>query len=154
MSYILFSLIYFVVSNFLVFQKCSGLFLIFLPFYIAGNFCPVFSLPCTKRLKNCAKGNALLIEFLGSAALSIALFILSFTTLLPLDNIFKDPKLWIINTLIAIVLEAVVFWNGMLRIFFFVGAAWNQDASNRGYLWYDTHCASGCPWPDDSNCIR
>lgn len=118
MNYILFSLIYFVASNFLVFQKCSGLFLIFLPFYIAGNFCPVFSLPCTKRLKNCARGKALLIEFLGSAASSIALFILSFTTLLPLDNIFKDPKLWIINTLIAIVLEAVVFWNGMLRIFF------------------------------------
>lgn len=118
MNYILFSLINFMASNFFVIKEYLNLFWIFLPLYIVANIFPAFVLPRTKRLKNCAKGKALLIEFLGSTALSIILFILSFTNLLPVDNIFQNPKLWIANTLIAIILEAVVFWNGMLRIFF------------------------------------
>ncbi len=118
MSYISFSLIYFAASNFFVFRECSSLSWILLPLYIAGNFFPVFRLPRTRRLKNCARGKALLVEFLGSTALSIALFILSFTNLLSVDTIFENPKLWIVNTLLAVILEAVVFWNGMIRIFF------------------------------------
>ncbi|MDE7321937.1 MAG: triacylglycerol lipase [Lachnospiraceae bacterium] len=118
MSYILFSLIHFMASNFIIIRECSSLFWIFLPLYIVGNFFPTFRLPHTQRLKNCAKGKALLIEFLGSTALSLALFILSFTGILSIDTIFENPKLWIINTLSAIILEAIVFWNGMLRIFF------------------------------------
>lgn len=58
------------------------------------------------------------MEFLGSTVLSVLLFILGFTRLLTVENIFENPRLWIINTLLAIVLEAIVFWNGMLRIFF------------------------------------
>lgn len=118
MSYLLYSLIDFMASNFFVIRERSGLFWIFLVLYIVGNFFPVFRLPHTKRLKNCARGKALLIEFLGSTALSVLLFILSFTKILSIDTIFENPKLWIINTLLAIILEAVVFWNGMLRIFF------------------------------------
>ncbi|MDE6911518.1 MAG: triacylglycerol lipase [Lachnospiraceae bacterium] len=75
-------------------------------------------MPRTKRLKNCAKGKALLIAFLGSTALSFVLFILGFTGFLSVDTIFENPRLWILNTLFAILLEAIVFWNGMLRIFF------------------------------------
>lgn len=118
MSYILFSLIIFMASNCFVIKETSKLFWIFLPLYIVVNIFPVFILPRTKRLKNCAKGKALLIEFLGSTALSIALFVLGFTGILSVDTILENPKLWIINTLLAILLEAVVFWNGMLRIFF------------------------------------
>jgi len=58
------------------------------------------------------------MEFLGSTVLSVLLFILGFTRLLTVENMFENPRLWIINTLLAIVLETIVFWNGMLRIFF------------------------------------
>lgn len=114
----LYSLIVFIASNFYVIRSRTGLYWIFLLLYIAVNLFPAFVLPRTKRLKTCARGNALLTEFLGSAALSVLLFVLSFTKLLAVENMFQNPKLWIINTLLAIVLEAVVFWNGMLRIFF------------------------------------
>lgn len=115
---ILYALILFIASNFFVIRSRTGLYWIFLLLYIAVNLFPTFVLPRTKRLKTCARGNALLTEFLGSAALSVVLFVLSFTDLLAIENMFQNSKLWIINTLLAILLEAVVFWNGMLRIFF------------------------------------
>lgn len=117
-NYIVYSLIIFIASNFFVLKNTTNLYWIFLFLYIAVNLFPSFALPRTKRLKTCAKGNALLIEFLWSAALSVILFLVSFTKLLAVENMFQNPKLWIINTLLAILLEAIVFWNGMLRIFF------------------------------------
>lgn len=118
LNYALFSLLVFMASNFFIFKEQIPYFWFFIILYAAINIFPVFVLPETKRLKTCAKGNGLLIEFLGSAALSVLLFILSFTKLLSIDNIFQNPKLWIVNTLIAILFEATVFWNGMLRVFF------------------------------------
>lgn len=115
---ILYSLVIFIASNFFVIQKMTILYWIFLPLYVFVNIFPTFALPHTRRLRTCARGNALLVEFLGSAVLSVLLFILSFTRLLTVENMFQNPKLWLLNTLFAILLEAVVFWNGMLRIFF------------------------------------
>lgn len=115
---ILDSLILFMASNFFVLKSVTSLYWIFLLLYITVNVFPTLALPRTKRLKTCAKGNALLTEFLGSAALSVLLFILSFTGLLAVENMFQNPRLWIVNTLLVIALEAIVFWNGMLRIFF------------------------------------
>lgn len=115
---ILYSLILFLASNFLVLKNLTGLYWLFLLLYAAVNLFPTFVLPRTKRLRTCARGNALLMEFLCSAFLSVLLFILSFTKLTTIENMFQNPKLWITNTLLAIVMEAVVFWNGMLRIFF------------------------------------
>lgn len=117
-SYILYSLIIFAASNFYVLKESISFFGIFIFLYIVINFFPILVLPKTFRLKNCAMGNGLLIEFLVSTALSVILFILSFTKLLSVDNMFQNPKLWIVNTLIAILFEATVFWNGMLRVFF------------------------------------
>lgn len=117
-NYTLYSLILFIASNFFVIKHVTNLYWIFLLLYVAVNLFPTFALPHTKRLKTCAKGNALLTEFLESAALSVLLFILSFTKLTNVENMIQNPRLWIINTLFAIVLEAVVFWNGMIRIFF------------------------------------
>lgn len=115
---LVYSLIIFMASNFFVIKNVTSLYWIFLLLYIIVNIFPTFVLPRTRRLKTCARGNALLMEFLGSAVLSVLLFILGFTRLLTVENMFQNPRLWIINTLLAIVLEAVVFWNGMLRIFF------------------------------------
>ncbi|MBO5033489.1 MAG: triacylglycerol lipase [Lachnospiraceae bacterium] len=118
LNYTLFSLLIFTASNFFIFKERMPYFWIFIILYVIINIFPVFVLPETKRLKTCARGNGLLIEFLGSTALSVLLFLLSFTKLLPVDNIFQNPKLWVVNTLIAILFEATVFWNGMLRVFF------------------------------------
>lgn len=118
LNYILFSICIFMSSNFYVIKEITGLFWIFIAAYVLINIFPAFMLPRTKRLKNCAKGNALLIEFLGSTALCIILFILSFTTLLPFDNIFGNIKIWVVNMLFVILFETTVFWNGMLRVFF------------------------------------
>ena len=115
---IIYSCILFIASNFFVIKGRTSLYWIFLLLYAVVNIFPTFVLPRTKRLKACAKGNALLTEFLGSAALSVILLILGFTDLLSIENMFQNPKLWIVNTLLAIVLESVVFWNGMLRVFF------------------------------------
>lgn len=112
------SLILFIASNFFVIKHVTSLYWIFLLLYTAVNLFPTAALPRTKQLKTCARGNALLMEFLGSSVLSVLFFLLSFTSLPAVENMFQNPRLWIINTLLAIILEAVVFWNGMLRIFF------------------------------------
>ncbi len=115
---LLYAFIILIASNFFFVKKITGLYWVFLLLYVAVNFFPTWILPRTKRLRTCARGNALLLEFLCSAALCVLLFLLSFTNLLGAENIFQNPKFWIINTLTAILLEAIVFWNGMLRIFF------------------------------------
>lgn len=118
-NYIFCSLIIFTASNFFILREITRFFWVFIILYIMVNIFPTFTLPRTKRLKICATGNALLIEFLISTALSVLLFLLGCTPLIPaVDSIFLNTKLWIVNTLIAIILEATVFWNGMLRIFF------------------------------------
>ncbi|MDE6619692.1 MAG: hypothetical protein K2K74_04210, partial [Lachnospiraceae bacterium] len=115
---LLYALIIFIASNFFFVKKITSLYWVFLLLYAAVNFFPTWILPRTKRLKTCARGNALLLEFLCSAVLSVILFFLSFTRLPAVENIFQNPTFWIVNTLTAVLLEAIVFWNGMLRIFF------------------------------------
>jgi triacylglycerol lipase len=117
-NYILFSVCIFIASNFYFFKEITGLFWLFIVGYLLINIFPLLILPKEKRIAACAKGNGLLIEFLGSTALSVVLFILSFTSLLPIENMFSNTKLWVVNTLIAILFEAPVFWNGLLRVFF------------------------------------
>lgn len=78
--------------------------------YIGINIAPIFMLPRTKRLRACARGNALLIEFLISTACSVVYF---------LQSLFSSPdwKALLVNTLFAILLEAIVFWNGIIRVY-------------------------------------
>lgn len=86
--------------------------IVILAAYIFINIFPVFVLPKTKRLRACARGNALLIEFLISAALSMAFFVLIFIN----KNKLGYAEI-LVNTLFAILLEAVVFWNGIVRVY-------------------------------------
>lgn len=65
-----------------------------------------------KRLRMCANGCELLILFLISAAAS-ALFLL-----LMIPDLFADNKLlWFLDLLAVVVVEAVVFWNGIIRVY-------------------------------------
>ncbi len=110
LNYICCGGIVFAASNFYVLCQGMAATVLLLAVYFMVNIMPVLILPKTKRLKACARGNALLIEFLISTALSVSLFFWS------LVNV-PYWKIILANTLIAIVLEAIVFWNGIIRVY-------------------------------------
>lgn len=71
----------------------------------------------TTQLRICAGGCELLFLFLGSLACSLFLFLYG---LFHKAYFFLSPfdfKLWISHLCILFLLEAVTFWNGMIRIF-------------------------------------
>lgn len=109
LNYVCCGIIIFAAANFYALCQREWVTII-LAAYIFINIVPIFVLPKTKRLRACARGNALLIEFLLSAALSVLFFICSL-----LETV--DIKTVAINTLFAIVLEAIVFWNGIVRVY-------------------------------------
>lgn len=110
-QYVCFGILLFAASNFYALCQTIGFIVLLLGVYVFINIAPLFLLPKTKRLKACARGNALLIEFLISTALSVGFFIRSLLIEAP------DLKLILINTLFAILLEAIVFWNGIIRVY-------------------------------------
>lgn len=73
--------------------------------------------PVTLRLRTCAGGSQLLTVFLSSSVLSIGFFVCGCLRLLPPGTPLQAPRFWIVNSLLAIVLEAVVFWNGIIRVY-------------------------------------
>lgn len=71
----------------------------------------------TKKLRNCEKGCECLKLFLLSTAFSILYSILGWTGLLPLAPLTEAVRFWILNSLLVFLAEAVIFWNGILRIY-------------------------------------
>lgn len=110
LNYICFGGIVFAASNFYVLSQSMGMMALLLALYFMVNIVPVLILPKTRRLKACARGNALLIEFLISTAFSVGLFLWNVINA-------QDWKTILANTLIAVVLEAFVFWNGIIRVY-------------------------------------
>lgn len=87
-------------------------------FFVVGfvllNIVPDYSnryLP-KRRYRICANGCELLIYFLISTFLSV--FYLIFT----IPTVFTENKLlWLLNLLCVITVEAITFWNGIIRIY-------------------------------------
>ena len=71
----------------------------------------------TNKLRNCADGCELLILFLLSATFSFLYSVAGWTGSLGLGSLWADPFLWLFNTLFVFLAEAIVFWNGMIRIY-------------------------------------
>lgn len=71
----------------------------------------------TKKLRNSAYGCELLEIFLISACGSVIYNLSGWFGKLPAGNLFAQPKFWIIGALLCILTEAVVFWNGIIRIY-------------------------------------
>lgn len=71
----------------------------------------------TKKLRNSANGCELLKLFLMSTTLSVIYSIVGWTGMLPIGSLAQATKLWLLSTLFAILLEAFVFWNGIIRIY-------------------------------------
>jgi len=89
-----------------------------LPYLWIHIFPVFFSLrPRTRRLRVCCNGCEMLVLFLSSSACSTGFFLCGCLGLLPVDNPVAEPGIWIVNSLLAILLEALVFWNGILRVY-------------------------------------
>lgn len=92
---------------------------VFLLLFLSVNIRPsFFTLKLrTKKLRNSADGCELLILFLLSTCLSFVWSVSGWTGCLAHGSIAAEPRLWLLNTLFVFLAEAVVFWNGMIRIY-------------------------------------
>ncbi|MDE6433577.1 MAG: triacylglycerol lipase [Lachnospiraceae bacterium] len=83
------------------------------------NFVPsIFNMGLKSvRLRICGNGCELLVLFLISTGISVIYSIVGFAGGLFTGSLIKEPKLWLINTLIVILTETIVFWNGIIRVY-------------------------------------
>lgn len=122
-NFICYTLVLFFISNIRVLgeilQFPAGIWALGILLYIWIHIFPLFFplLPETRRLKNCAAGCELLVLFLASTVLSIGFFFLGCFGGLPVGTPAASPRLWLVNSLLAVVLEAAVFWNGIIRVY-------------------------------------
>ncbi|MCM1065299.1 MAG: triacylglycerol lipase [Eubacterium sp.] len=95
------------------------LWLLLLLLYLWIHIFPIFFplRPKTGRLKACCDGSGLLILFLNSTVCSVSFFLCGCFGLLPTGTPVAEPGLWIVNSLLAVLLEALIFWNGIIRVY-------------------------------------
>ena len=110
-------IVVFLTANLLLFIQWTGWnYLWFLPvaFYVQALFCPAryTRKMLKKRLQVCAEGCEQLIIFIASSALSVFLYTF---TLHRVDVIGLAP--WTLSIFICICVEALLFWNGIFRIY-------------------------------------
>lgn len=70
-----------------------------------------------RRLRICRNGCLLLRAFLLSTACSIVYSLMGFAGVLRAGSLLEEPKLWLFHTIIAVLVESVPFWNGIVRIY-------------------------------------
>lgn len=70
-----------------------------------------------KKLRNSAYGCELLDIFLISSCCSVIYTLMGWFGALPVGNLFAEMKFWGVGTLLCFLTEAVVFWNGIVRIY-------------------------------------
>jgi len=100
-------------------QELSLLWIVLILF-IGINFLPSFFNRKLKtwRLKNCDDGCELLELFLISVFLCAIYLLIGWIGALPFaGSIVEEPGLWLISLLVVYLVENLVFWNGMIRIF-------------------------------------
>lgn len=88
-----------------------------IPFYIAVNIIPSPFLrdKRTAKLRQMACGCALLRLFLLSTVLTVIFVLTGWLGGLPVEN--PGIGVWIGHILLAVIMEAIVFWNGIVRIY-------------------------------------
>lgn len=112
---VLYTLAFSVAANSFEFLRCSGWWLLFtIPVFLFINLFAGLRCPNTgsKRLKTCCHGAVLLTVFACSTVISIAYHIwLAFRT------IPSNYMSFIWSALLCILIEAVLFWNGILCVY-------------------------------------
>lgn len=71
----------------------------------------------TGKLRNSANGCELLRLFLLSTVMAIAYSVIGWIGRLPLGTLIEEPAMWIFNSLVIYLVECIVFWNGIIRIY-------------------------------------
>ncbi|MCM1499210.1 MAG: triacylglycerol lipase [Clostridium sp.] len=71
----------------------------------------------TARLRICGNGCELLVLFAISTTLTVVYSIAGFAGAFSIGTIVSNPKTWIINTVVTVIVEAIVFWNGIIRVY-------------------------------------
>ncbi len=71
----------------------------------------------TMRLRVCQSGCQLLLLFIFSTVITVVFSVIGFVGGLPVGGIWERPFFWIAHSLIAFLVEAIVFWNGMIRVY-------------------------------------
>lgn len=116
------SAIVFAMANYLSlgeFFPMRGVIWILLLLYLGINAVPSFENWNLQsgRLRNSADGCELLEVFLISTTLSILYSLAGWMGYLPTGAFMEMPRMWIISSLFVILIEALVFWNGIIRIY-------------------------------------
>lgn len=71
----------------------------------------------TKRLRVCGNGCELLVLFLISVTLTGVYSVMGFCGTFAVGSIVTVPRIWILNTLLVLLVENIVFWNGIIRVY-------------------------------------
>lgn len=117
-----YSVIIFLVANYVTLSERISMTII-LPvstiFFLIMNIVPsVSNLSLnSKRLRICANGCELLKLFLISTSLCLIYLLLGICGCLPLPSVTQSPYKWLFNVFIIIVIENIVFWNGIIRVY-------------------------------------
>lgn len=110
------------VANFTTFSKMAEL-AIFLPFllilFFFMNIVPSLENMKlqTARLRICGNGCELLGLFAASTTVCVIYSIVGFFGVFSVGSVVRNPKIWVVNTLIIILIENIVFWNGIIRVY-------------------------------------
>lgn len=133
---IIFSAFIFLAANAYILNLIIGgkglWYLTLLPFVFINIFPCFYTFHYQKRLRICGNGTELLIEFLTSSFLSAIFMIVEAFSLIP-DDTWK----WVIGALIAIAVEAIAFFNGIIRVYCTskqIGVKWRVIGAVLGWI--------------------
>lgn len=87
--------------------------------FVVLNLCPSLENVNikSKRIRACGNGCELLILFLMSTVCTGVYTVAGYCGWLGTGTVVANPKLWLLHTLVAVLVEAVIFWNGIIRIY-------------------------------------
>ena len=90
-----------------------------IPLFLVINVIPnIFHFKLlSRKLQNSADGCSLLIMFLITTSASIVYSLMGWFGKLQLGNLLQKPGLWGMNSLVIFLVELIIFWNGIIRIY-------------------------------------
>lgn len=71
----------------------------------------------SRRLRICGNGCELLTLFLLSTSCTAIYSLAGYFGWVGLEPVTAAPKFWLFHTLCAVLIEAIVFWNGIIRVY-------------------------------------
>ena len=111
----------FTANSYLILKSSHSLSIVLLAvsLFLFINILPSFEVLNLKngRLRTCGNGCELLCLFLASTVITIVAHMVLWATKSEVFQVFSSWTDWVFHILIIIVAEAVVFWNGIIRVY-------------------------------------